>query len=517
MITWEKVSGAKKYIIYRSNSKAGTYKKLGTTTKLSYTDSKAKAGTEYFYVVVATPASSTYKSRYSNIVSCSVICGTPTVTAKVDAATGKPSLSWKKVDGAVKYRILRKLPGEEDFTVISEQTALSYLDTAVPIDTLCIYQVQTLGKTASLHGNPTKEIEIASAISRPALTATVDSISGKPTFSWTPVEGAVKYELYRSTKSGKSYTLLATVEGTSYVDASVAAGKTYYYKLVALGQVGKSAETPYVKLTGKCALPEIVVSVNESSGKPVITWEKISGAKKYTVYRATSETGKYKKLGTTTKLSYTNSKASVGTTYYYKVIANASSSKYNSGYSNIVSCKTLCASPSVTAKIDAATGKPSLSWGKITGAAGYEIYRSENGGAWELIKTQTAVTFRDDTATAGHTYRYRILTVATKQGCDSFYSPEKSLTATCAQPKIKGKVGETGKPEITWETVEGATKYVIYRSTSKSKGYKVIDETTDLTFTDATAKKGKTYYYKVVAVCDETTSAQSSYVKVKSK
>jgi fibronectin type 3 domain-containing protein len=142
--------------------------------------------------------------------------------------------------------------------------------------------------------------------------------------------------------------------------------------------------------------------------------------------------------------------------------------------------------------VDASSGKPALSWKKITGAAGYEIYRSENGGNWELIKTQTAVTFRDDTAVAGNTYRYRILTVATKQGCDSFNSAEQALTATCAQPKIQGKVGEIGKPELNWESVEGATKYVVYRSTSSSKNYKIIDETTALTYTDATAAKGKT-------------------------
>jgi fibronectin type 3 domain-containing protein len=60
-------------------------------------------------------------------------------------------------------------------------------------------------------------------------------------------------------------------------------------------------------------------------------------------------------------------------------------------------------------------------------------------------------------------------------------------------------------------------KYVVYRSTSKSKGYKIIGESETLTYEDLTVAKGKTYYYKVVAVGENCESAQSSYAKVKSK
>jgi len=106
--------------------------------------------------------------------------------------------------------------------------------------------------------------------------------------------------------------------------------------------------------------------------------------------------------------------------------------------------------------------------------------------------------------------------IASKTGADSHLSAEKTVLA-CAQPKVKGKVGATGKPELTWAAVEGVSKYVIYRSTSKSKGYEVLAETDDLTYTDATAVKGETYYYKIAPVCSETEGTQSSYAKVKSK
>ena len=514
-ISWAKVNGAKKYTVYRATSETGKYSKLGTTTKTYYTDSKAKAGTTYFYKVIANASSSKYSSGYSNIVSCPVICGTPSVTVKIDSNTGKPSLSWKKVDGVAKYAIYRQLPGEETFTLLAEQTALFYADKTAPIDTVCQYYVQTLGKTTDLNGAASKTVSATSGIAKPNVKGSVDAVSGKPVLSWEAVEGAVKYEVYRSTKSNKSYKLVATVETITYTDETVSAGKTYYYQVKAIGEVGKSANSSYDKLTGKCAVP-VVTAANDSKGKPVISWSKISGAKKYTVYRATSETGKYTKLGTSTKTSYTDTKATPGSVYYYKVIANASSSKYNSSYSNIVNCGAYCGTPVVKVSNNS-TGKVTLSWSKISGATKYEIYLL-GADDYVTLGVVTGTSWTDTDAGIGEGRYYGVRAIAADENYNSEVSEPVFGRTICATPKITGKVGENKKPVITWGEVEGATKYIVYRSTSSSKNYKVIGEVVDgLSYEDLTAAKNKTYYYKVVAVGDGFQSAQSSYVKVKSK
>ncbi len=51
-ITWKKSEGADTYYVYKKNSK-GTYKKLGTTNKLYFTDKKVKKGNYYEYKVTA--------------------------------------------------------------------------------------------------------------------------------------------------------------------------------------------------------------------------------------------------------------------------------------------------------------------------------------------------------------------------------------------------------------------------------------------------------------------------------
>ena len=507
-ITWEKTSGAKKYTVYRATSETGKYKSLGTTTKTYYTDSKAAAGNTYYYKVIANASSSKYNSGYSNIVSCGVICGTPSVTVKIDTNAGKPSLSWKKVDGAASYAIFRD--GEPLTTV----TGVSYADTTAAIDTQYSYQVQALGKTEALNGVVSKAVSATSGIAKPAVKGSVDAVSGKSVLIWDAVEGAVKYEVYRSTKSSKSYKLVATVEELTYTDETVSAGKTYCYKVKAIGAISKSADSSYVKLTGKCATPQISVN-NDAKGKPYISWEKVGGAKKYTVYRATSETGKYTKLGTTTKAFYTDSKASAGKTYFYKIVANASSSKNNSPYSNIVSCGVNCATP-VVKVTNNASGKPVLSWSKVSGAVKYEIYLL-GAEDYVVLGTVTATTWTDAGCAIGEGRYYGVRAVAAEESYNSEVSQPVFVRATCATPKATGKVGENKKPVITWAEVDGATKYVVYRSTSKSKGYKIIGESETLTYEDLTAAKGKTYYYKVVAVGENCESAQSSFAKVKSK
>lgn len=73
----------------------------------------------------------------------------------------------------------------------------------------------------------------------------------------------------------------------------------------------------------------VKVSISGTSNVKV-SWAKTSKAKKYTIYRATSKSGKYTKVGTTKSTSYTDKKTSRGKTYYYKVVANAAKTKQDS-------------------------------------------------------------------------------------------------------------------------------------------------------------------------------------------
>ena len=56
-----------------------------------------------------------------------------------------------------------------------------------------------------------------------------------------------------------------------------------------------------------------------------------------------------------------------------------------------------------------------------------------------------------------------------------------------------------GKPKIYWNSVDGAAKYWIYRSTD-GKNFKYYDSTTKTSYTNGSTNVGTTYYYKVKTV-----------------
>ena len=67
------------------------------------------------------------------------------------------------------------------------------------------------------------------------------------TVSWQPVAGAVSYRVFRGTRSGEAYAVeIDSTTETSYADESVAAGRTYYYSVIAVGATCESGFSAFV-------------------------------------------------------------------------------------------------------------------------------------------------------------------------------------------------------------------------------------------------------------------------------
>lgn len=68
-------------------------------------------------------------------------------------------------------------------------------------------------------------------------------------------------------------------------------------------------------------------------------------------------------------------------------------------------------------------------------------------------------------------------------------------------PKVKISVisSEESTLKLSWDKVEGANKYYIYRRDTKSGSLKLVAKTSKLYYKDTNVSKNKTYYYKVRA------------------
>lgn len=331
VISWGKVSGAKKYDIYYATSANGTYKKLTSTTKTSYTHTKASAGKEYYYKVRA--YSTTATTGAFSAVSRSVIkLATPSLT--VTAKNGQATIKWKKITGAAKYELQCSVNGSA-YKTIATTTKLTYTHKGLAGGNKYAYRL----RAKSAVSDATSAFGAVKTVSIQCAAPTISvSLSGnKPVIKWNKVSGAAKYQVYYATSKSGKYKLVGTATGTTFTHSGAPAAKACYYKVLAVDRNGTKGAYSLVKsVTTKCAAPAAVKVTLNSKKQPVISWSKSSGAMMYEVYVATSPNGTYKKLTSTTKLTYTYTKAKANVTYYFKIAAYGSSTASRSSYSAIV-------------------------------------------------------------------------------------------------------------------------------------------------------------------------------------
>lgn len=274
----------------------------------------------------------------------------------------------------------------------------------------------------------------SSETDQPALKATtlkeVANTADGLRLTWSKVSNATGYRIYRKKGSG-SYSLIKTFtkgSTTAYTDTAVKSesGTTYTYCVKAYsGELITAASSNKVQQTRLTAPTKVAVS-NTSSGVKV-TWNKVTGATAYRVYRKGSDGVRtcLETLGSST-FAYTDTKVKSknGVSYTYDVVA---CSKLGEGVPS--SGKTLVRLTGVTAKSLKKYGSAlKLTWTRNSKAAGYYIYRRTGSGSWSKVKTiakNSTLTYTDKTVKKGKTYSYRVY--AYKGSSTSVVSNTKKL------------------------------------------------------------------------------------------
>ena len=298
---------------------------------------------------------------------------------------------------------------------------------------------------------------------------------------------------------------------------TIACPNTFAWKDRAIGDNfgGKITWKPYDVPATKT--PQISLTTDASTGKPLLKWADDENAVAFAVYRSTSKTGDFTLLDTPDDTKYLDTSAVPGRTYYYMVTAVDMGGKEKDSAIKSITCD--CARPMVSITTNASSGKPSLKWNAVDGAAKYEVYRATSkNGTYTKMYTTTSTSYTNSTAVPGTTYYYKVKAICGKSSYgNSAYSVVKSITCDCARPTVTVKCNEnTGKPVLSWKAVDGASKYYIYRSTDGGKTYKYWDSTSKTSYTNSGAEAGKTYYYKVKAVCGKSSYGNSAQSLAKS-
>ncbi len=157
-ISWAKAAGANGYQVVRSTELNGTYAKIadleGADTT-SYTDTGVYAGERYYYKVRAIRDGKYvgYGSYPKGVEKWAL--GAPQDVKAERNEDGQVRLSWKQVDGAAGYEILRSATENGSYEVVASLSGAgssAYTDTASGLDTSYYYKVAATGKVGNVSG-----------------------------------------------------------------------------------------------------------------------------------------------------------------------------------------------------------------------------------------------------------------------------------------------------------------------------------------------------------------------------
>ena len=348
---------------------------------------------------------------------------TPTVKA-VNTKTGI-KVEWNKISNAQSYIIYRSTYNASTkkwskwSAIKNYESSNQYLDKKVTLGTIYRYAVR------AVNGNVLSKYKASDSI-RYNVTPTVSykNVTNGISVSWSTAANAKGYTVYRSeyntkTKKWSKWANRGTAKAniSSWTDKKAKSGTKYRYTVKAMNDKVGSTYNKDGAATLYLAQPTVKIA-NASTGVKV-SWNKVTGATGYTVYRSEYKNGawtKWASRGTAkaNKTSWTDTKVASGVQYKYTV--RAINGKVASTY---VSSNTVLylAQPKTTVK--AVSNGINVAWTQSAGATGYTVYRSQYNAStkkwtsWKSMGTAKAdkSSWVDRSAKSGVTYKYTVRAV----------------------------------------------------------------------------------------------------------
>ncbi len=152
--------------------------------------------------------------------------------------------------------------------------------------------------------------------------------NGKVKLTWTPTPSATYYKVYQSVKKSGSYKCICSRVGVPvYETSSLKGGKTYYYKVMAVGEAGKKivkgekSKAVAVKVPVVPGTVEGIRFALNSKEELIVKWNTTINSTGFIVLYKKSRDKVFKQLGTTKNRTYSLSSLDGNTSYDIKVQA----------------------------------------------------------------------------------------------------------------------------------------------------------------------------------------------------
>ncbi len=415
---------------------------------------------------------------------------------KASAVTNNSvTITWSPLPKADGYRIQFREGNGEWQTLTDTLQTTSYTVKNLKIGLTYSFRVngydeyKTLFGTSYKHATASVTVSVSNTLSKVTGLKVVTTTPTKVKLSWSKVDGAQGYLVQKLV--GKTWKNVKTTTSTTYTVTGLKTDVTTSFRVRAY--VTQSGKKVYGSVSstvkGKTAVPKIedfkVTATGTNSAK--LTWDKAS-VSGYQIYKKTSSGSwkKYKTIYSKTTVSFTEKSLTLGTKYYYKVrgFYKTDSKTY---YGSFTSAK------SVTPTLPAVIGiqlssitknKAVITWDKVEGAQGYQVYDYSSGSAVKLptVSTNRAVIDIED----GNVYEIKVRAYKKVSGktVKGTFSEAYPIYSTPGQVKnLQGEVLDDGSLKFTWDKVKNAHGYTLYVLNNSTKQFERLSQTDTNTIT----------------------------------
>jgi fibronectin type 3 domain-containing protein len=235
-----------------------------------------------------------------------------------------------------------------------------------------------------------------------------------------------------------------------------------------------------------------------------LNWNAVLHATSYTVYRDNASTGSFSySVGTSASTEYVDSTVEPGSQYFYTIEATNPAGASDSR-STIVEVITSLVEPTNFRSLGNTTDSVNLAWEESLNATGYIIEASKHiVGGFVEVATPTNTTSQVSGLDDSSVYYFRIK--STNSLAQSAWTNTVRVNLSLIPPATPTNVhftdGTQTSLSLSWNVVDKATYYKVYRSNQESGPFTIIkDNQTNVPYLDSKLEPGQQYWYKIQAV-----------------
>ncbi len=291
---------------------------------------------KYKLIVFAEQRNGDYYTDYaSNVVEFSIeidntLTPNPAVPNNVKAvatSSTRAKVSWDAVPGATGYVVYRSLTQNGSYTRLGTVEGTNRVCTGLTAGKMYYFKVRAIIQVDGVvkYSDNSETVSVVPPIAGPSELKVTSVSNTAVKLAWDAVPGATGYVVYRSTTPDGTYTRLATLNATNRKCPGLTSGTMYYFKVRSYIEINGTKYygnfSPVVSAVPSLPAPENVKAVKASANTAKVSWNAVSGATGYVVYRSTSADGSYTRLATVSSTSRNCSGLASGQTYYFKIRA----------------------------------------------------------------------------------------------------------------------------------------------------------------------------------------------------